>query len=383
MAPYWYLLVFLWFSAGLEVVTGARRSFPLLGMVTFLFLALRFETGYDWPDYKHLYELTPSIFDGSFRDILDVANSELKEPLFVLLIGVLKALGGDFQSLIVFCAAVQVFGFCLFIALLTDRPVLVFVLSVSWLIFTLYMSTLRQGLAVTLFMGFMVLMDRRRLVLATLVGLVGLMFQYSSIAYFLIYFVARFTKSNRVVLFIFAFVALVALLGVDFSQTILEFLGGFGPGIVNEKIDYYLNTAEIRANSFDKAYTFLFSTAVFLLLYFFPPAEKEARLVKVMHGMALLYCIIAVFFYDFPLLRNRVQYLVLPFCYFFVARIIYGMNLRCRSGVYTALVLINGFYFYLFLDKASSAPFVPYQDFLTHVSTGDYGDGLNRYEQLR
>ncbi len=382
MAPYIVLFFSLWVGAALELFYREKYSIFVLSIVTVVFLGLRFETGYDWPDYKNLFELTPSITTATMKEIFEISASELKEPLFVFFVSLLKEFGSEFQILVVICAVIQVCVFSGFLVFLKERPATVFAFSISWLIFTLYMSTLRQGLAVSFFLMFMVYMEVGNKKTAVFMLITSALFQYSAIAYLAVYIASKYVRYNKALIGLFVVLVFASLAGVDFSVGFLEVVSKGGIEMVNTKITYYLNEASIRANLVEKIYTFLFSIGMFWVLYFVRPSELDTTLIKRMYGMSLIFCVVGIFFYDFPLLRNRVQYLVLPFCYFFVVRYLARVRLNQRVFLFGVFFIINLLYFYLFIDKPSSVPFVPYQNYLVHVVTGEVGTGFDRYNAL-
>ena len=161
MYPYAIIFLFLWAASGLEFFLKVRRLTFFLGLGAIVFLSLRFETGYDWPAYQQLFNLTPSIFEADLNDILEVASIELKEPFFVFFISLIKGFGGEFQILLVVCAFFQIIVFVKYLSCLKENSATIFALSFSWLLFTLYMSTLRQGLAVSFFLLFRSLWIRK------------------------------------------------------------------------------------------------------------------------------------------------------------------------------------------------------------------------------
>lgn len=382
MYPYAIVFLSLWAASGLEFFFKVRRLTYFLGFVAIIFLSLRFETGYDWPAYQQLFNLTPSIYEADVNDIFEVASIELKEPFFVLFISLLKGLGGGFQFLLVVCALFQIVVFVKYLSRLKENSATIFTLSFSWLLFTLYMSTLRQGLAVSFFLLFMIFMEQRRKKTAISMLIIGICFQYSSVVYILMYLVADYVRWSKKLAVVCFLLMILALFGVDSYVTILKIISMAGFEMINSKIEWYINGYSIPANKFELIYNLFFSSSVLLILYFSRPANGDTVLVRKMYGMSILFCILCLLFYNFPLMRNRVQYLVLPFCYFFVVRYFSAQKFSFRFCFFIFLFLINALYFFLFLEKASSTPFLPYQNYINYIFTGDPGDGAARYEML-
>ena len=382
MYPYAIVFLSLWMASGLELFFKVRRLIYLLGFVAIVFLSLRFETGYDWPAYQQLFNLTPSIFEADINDIFEVASIELKEPFFVFFISFLKGLGGGFQFLLVVCAFFQIIVFIKYLSRLKESSATIFALSFSWLLFTLYMSTLRQGLAVSFFLLFMIFMEQRKKMTAISMLVIGICFQYSSVVYILMYMAANYIRWSKKLAVVCFSLIILALFGVDSYVAILKVISMAGFEMINSKIEWYINGYSIPVNKFELVYNLFFSSSVLLILYFSRPTNGDTVLVRKMYGMSILFCILCLLFYNFPLLRNRVQYLVLPFCYFFVVRYFVVQKFSYRFCFFIFLFLINALYFFLFLEKTSSTPFLPYQNYINYIFTGDPGDGAARYEML-
>lgn len=381
---YAYILVFsaLWLASSLELFFKVKNSLFFLGFIAIVFLSLRFETGFDWPAYQQVFNVTPPLFDAGLNDIFEVASIESKEPFFVLFVSLLKGFGAEFQALIAVCAIFQISVFVRFLSQLKENSATIFALSISWLLFTLYMSTLRQGLAVSFFLMFMIFMEKKRRNSATFFLAIGLLFQYSSLVYFLMYLVADYVRWNKKLVFLCLILIILALLGVDSSVAVLNLISMAGFEMINSKIDWYVNGYAIPTNAFELFYNIFFSGMTLLILYLTQPSSEDGVLVKKMYGMSLIFCVMGLLFYNFPLLRNRVQYLVLPFCYFFIVRYMVGHRLIYRCLIYTLLFLMHALYFGMFLEKQSSIPFVPYQNYFIHMITGNPGDGAARYDLL-
>ena len=158
MYPYVLIFIVLWIASGLQLFFKLRHLLVFSSIIVIIFLSLRFETGYDWPAYQQVFNATPSVFNAGLNGIFEIADSESKEPLFVFFISLLKEFGAEFQLLIVICAVLQISAFAKFLNMLKENSATVFAISMTWLLFTLYMSTLRQGLAVSFFLMFMIFM---------------------------------------------------------------------------------------------------------------------------------------------------------------------------------------------------------------------------------
>lgn len=363
---------------------GMRRGFWVAAISTTVFLCLRYDTGYDWPDYKMVYEAAPSFLDMISEGVFAYSNMFQKEPLFLLLISVLKLISRDYQLLIAVISIIEVYCFSIFLRRFSLDQTFVFAATISWLLFTLYMSTLRQGLAVSMFFLFFIAYFERRWVAATVWGILAVMFQYSAIGYFVLFFASFYLRSTRLTKSVFLLCWLLAIGGLDLSRQFLSLFLNIGISFIDAKLAYYLYELNQEVNAFDRVYAIFYPILIYLVIFHFDE-QDESELdpaIRVIRGLSLAYLFIMVFFLEFPLIRNRLQYLVLPMNYLLLIHAFSNKGRFIKAVFFSGMLAVHLVYFALFLGKQSSAPFVPFQSYLTHIVTGEPGDGEQRYESI-
>lgn len=380
MWPYIVVFMIVWLAAFEEYVFKSRKLYPISAITFLLFCALRFETGYDWPQYKEIFYSLPEIYNSSLLELLTLSFLYGKEPLYIIYTSLLKSLTNEFQILIFLSSLFQVAVFTLFLRRVTTYRATVFAATVTWVVFTLYFSVIRQAMAVSFFMLFLLAYHDKKHIKAIAYGLAAMMFHYSAILYFIFFAFALSNPSKRTLAVLIGIGAVLAV-GGQAAPSVFELVGNLIPiEFITNKLAWYVEQ-DAPSNILEKAYSVIFATVMGAILL----NVKNANLLgirKIVYVFAMLLIVFQLAFLDFPLMRNRVQYISLPFVYIFFFEYFESKRILIRSIVITSLFSVTFLYFILFLSKDSSLPFVPYQGYIHYVLTDDKGDGLKRVESV-
>lgn len=379
-----YILVFgiVWAAAYEEYIFRKKNLHPIATLVFLLFLCLRFETGYDWPAYKDLFFDLPSVGELGFTNLLVLSVLYGKEPLYLVFSSTMRELWGDYQGIVIVASIFEIITLVSFLKKFTNCRAAVFAATVTWVVFTLYFSVIRQGISVAFFLLFLsAYFDRRYwIALFCLIGAVG--FHYSALMYLAIFLFALLRPNKK---FLFSIVIAAAVLGIlgNFAQSIFQLIGQVIPiEAVAAKLEWYAERDdEGRANIFDQLYAATFAITMGGVLFSIK-TEKMSDGKKALYTFAVIFIAFQLAFLDFPLFRNRLQYLALPFVYMFLFERFAVSKLFMRLMVITGLFSITLLYFVMFLSKESSLPFVPYQNYISYKLTDRPGDGLDRVERV-
>lgn len=379
-----YLLVFgiVWAAAFEEYIFRKRNVYFIAIGIFLLFLCVRFETGYDWPAYKSLFYDLPSISELDFTNLLVLSVLYGKEPLYLAFSSILREFWSDYQGIVMVSSIFEVVVLVSFLRKVTTCRATVFAATVTWVIFTLYFSVIRQGISVAFFLLFlMAYFDRKKwLALFCVIGAVG--FHYSALMYLAIFLFALFKPSRKLLFSIVIAAAILGGLG-NFAQSIFQVIGQIIPiEAIAAKLEWYAERDdESRANIFDQIYAVVFAITMGGVLFSIN-MEKMSELKKTLYIFAVIFVAFQLAFLDFPLFRNRLQYLALPFVYIFLFEYFVASRQFVRLVVIIGLFSITLLYFVMFLAKESSQPFVPYQNYISYMLTDNPGDGLDRVERV-
>ncbi|WP_438866899.1 EpsG family protein [Pseudomonas sp. L1(2025)] len=359
MIDYNVVYVAIWIMAIFSVFIRSdwsRYLFYIQATFMALFLAFRFETGYDWPVYKSHY--------------LHVAAGETFQLNFEIgyeyLVRIFTFLGFEFHQ---------------FVALLSVLEILLIAVSVRfffrkhsiWVMALLYsipdfylipsFSLVRQALAASLFFYGLHYYARARLFTALGIFVLAVSVHYSvvgAIAFLVLAMRVRLSKYVFVVLFA------VAVTLYLFSIDVARFFANFVVLYFYPKYIFYLERDVYNASFVYRLVYAAVSTLVFALIY----TSWDKRLVdssgfskwdSTVYRLAMFGVLIPLVVFGFPTFSTRYQYF---FCIFMVGvslSVLVLFNARDRLAIMLAVCVISYVSFYRFLVNPLSIVYVPYQ----------------------
>jgi hypothetical protein len=385
MIDYNVVYVVVWSLAFLSMVVVPRqRDYLFYGQVVLmtLFVALKFETGYDWPVYEAHY-LQASVGDQFYIEF--EYGYELLVKLFVFL-------GVGFHQFVAVINIVEISLVALSIRYFFPRHS-IWIMAMLYAIPDFYLipsfSLLRQVLAASLFLfGLRCHFGGRRLLAWVVFGL-AISMHYSVVGALLFVFLAlRIKLSRNVFVVLFVISVSLYLLSVDIARSVAEYLlSAWYPkylayldrDIYNASIVYRLVYASI-------------STLAFGLIYI----SWSKRLVEgagcqglnlAIYRLAMLGVLIPLVVYGFPTFSTRYQYF---FCFFTLGVCLSALKLlgaRDRLFVLLAACFISYIPFYRFLTNPLSVVYIPYQSQFFYDKKNSTGqqrtdDLINELESL-
>ena len=385
MTEYNIVYVVVWSLAFLSMVVVPRqRDYLFYAQVTILalFVALKFETGYDWPVYQAHY-LQTSLGDEFYIGF--EYGYELLVRLFVFL-GI---------------------GFHQFVAVINILQISLIVLSVRyffpkysiWIMAMLYaipdfylipsFSLLRQVLAASLFLYGLRCHFGGRASMAWIMFALAISMHYSVVGALLFTFLAlrvRLSKNVFAVLFVISIG--LYMLSIDIARSLAEYvLSALYP-----KYLAYLDRDVYNASLLYRLVYASVSTLVFVLIYL----SWSKRLVEcegaqgfdlAIYRLAMLGVLIPLVVYGFPTFSTRYQYF---FCFFTLGVCLSVLKLfgeRDRLLVLLAACVIAYIPFYRFLTNPLSIVYIPYQSQFFYDEKNSTGqqrtnDLINELESL-
>jgi hypothetical protein len=385
MIDYNVVYIAVWSLAFLSMVVIPRQRnylFYVQVIILTLFVALKYETGYDWPVYQAHY--------------------------------IQKALGNQFYiefeygyELLVSLSVFLGIGFHQFVAVINVLQISLIALSIRyffpkhsiWIMAMLYaipdfylipsFSLIRQVLAASLFLYGLRWHFGGRTLMAWGMFVLAISMHYSVVGALLFTFLALRVKLSRNA-FVILFVISIALymLSIDIARSVAEYvLSALYP-----KYLAYLSRDVYNASMLYRVVYASVSTLVFVLIYIswdkrLVESDEPQYLNLAMYRLAMLGVLIPLVVYGFPTFSTRYQYF---FCFFTLGVCLSALKLfgaRDRLVVLLAACIVAYIPFYRFLTNPLSIVYVPYQSqffYDENNSTGQQrtNDLINELENL-
>jgi len=378
MIEYYIYFFLLWAFSLIEYLTK-KNMFIISIIVFFLFLALRVDTGYDWPVYKDVFFTIDPI--NTFTNLGNISDMYKQEIGFVFFLSLLKNFSHDFQIVIFVVSLLETYAIYYFLKLTSKSPSLVLFVVGTWLLFTLYFSVLRQGLAVSFFFLFIVFMHKQFYKRAIIMIFLSLNMQISSGIYYILYLFSGIKIKKDFLIPFFAISLFLGYFSHSISIYLFSFIQSLGIPVLSGKMTWYMEGRITNVSTFDRAFVYFYSITMFTFLYMTWDTYKSKLMVR-LSFFALIYIFVQLIFVEYPLIRNRLQYVsfiiqfILLFNYFHNKRIEFKIILT--AGIWMLVIS----YYTLMLNKAYSVVFVPYQNYISYRVLDYRSTGSNRQNQM-
>ena len=373
MTVYYLYFFALWALAFLEFFTNKKNIYLFSLFIFFIFLALRLDTGYDWPVYKEVFNHIPEL--SSYSDAIKTSSEFGKEIGFVYFLSILKTITNDFQIIIIVVSIIESYAIYKFLILTSKSPSAVLAVVGTWLLFTLYFSVLRQGLAVSFFLLFFTYMHHQYYWRSFLMLLLSLSVQVSSLSYYFLYWLSAIKLKKKTILYIFLLSIIIAFFSKHVSYALFFILQNSGIPILAQKAAWYIQGIQAGANIFDIIFVYLYSISMFFFLYMTWDIYKSKLWIRISF-FAVVFIFIQLIFIDYPLIRNRVQYVSFMMQFILLVNYFYNRQVYLKAIAFILLLITVFAYYYLMLNRTYGVVFIPYQDIISHKifdyeNTGD------------
>ena len=296
-----------WIASLLFGITfRGRLATHFFMVVTFIFIGLRLETGFDWPVYKDIY--LAFIEDFSVLNVLIYSAVYGQEPGFLLLLG----LSASYMPGYEFFQAVVTLVFLFSITSIGNffkikRLILLVAIILSFMLWSVGFSTLRQSLAISFFnFGFIFFLQKRRFATWAFF-LISMSFQLSSFLYIGSLLLSKYltVKKRRPSFLTFS----VFGVGTFILLQVLVDLASWISPLAARKLEYYLATGiSYQLDIFDFIFLTFFVAAGILASHrqsenqdIVPNVVELRKLIVVMAGIGA--CSILI-----PVVRDRISY---------------------------------------------------------------------------
>jgi hypothetical protein len=208
-----------------------RQDLPLT-LFLYVFIGIlggiRFETGMDWPQYAGYFE-SISVEQGPFTSYAENNYRLAFEFGYFLLNYTIKYLGGELTSVFMVASVFCALSTYLIASTFSGNRVFIFVIYVSYNFIYMHFSTVRQSIAVGLFLlGLWAYLKLSNKKLMTLFFALSICFQISALLYIFIFTISLFTRNTLRYITLWAIgvigVFIAMRLGSNFYQLLSQIL---------------------------------------------------------------------------------------------------------------------------------------------------------------
>lgn len=368
-----YVYFAFWFVSIVVALFVRTRLATIVFMATvFLFLGLRYETGFDWPIYKEIFGFFVEEF--SFQRVLAVQLIYSQEIGFLLLLSAMAQVFPNYEV----CQALFSLLFIYSVVKLSDiysnsRPALALALYFGFFLLAVGFSTIRQTLAMSLFNLGLYFFFRRKSIRQYIFFGAAVSTQVSTGMLVAAFMIARVLAiRNRVPgvlsLLILSTIALF-LVPVAFAVGML-----LSPHVA-ERLKWSIEMTSISSLGYFNILLLLYSGFIGGMasskIIVRSDANADAILLRT---LIVVLSAMMVAFSFFPVFRDRIGYeLVLLFCIF-----VSNPRIQLRYPAMIVTLAVGLLYQWLILRGISELAFVPYQNSIIMAISGAGSTGAER-----
>ena len=365
----------LFWSASLLSSLGIRRrlSTNLFLFVIFIFIGLRLDTGFDWPVYKLIY--ADFVREFSLQKLALYSLVYNQEPGFLFLLGLASKYLFSYEVFQAIITILMLWSTVLLTRTLgVKRVAFVMAVILTYLLWSVGFSTLRQSMAISFFNFGLVLFLRKQSRWGIACFIVAALFQLSGIVYIAAFVASRYLWQTRKPPALGTFLLAIG------AASVLAPLGLTAISMVSslaaEKIKFYVEgSAFVEFGISDGLFLIFFATSALLVSRSMvkpgmdvPFASEIRRLIMVLAAIGASSSFLIV-------LRDRVSYEL------FILVSIYLMmpGLRYRwafVGFFVCFGLANSFI--NIFPHPNQLAFAPYQNVIIHYALQRESTGSSR-----
>lgn len=238
-----YLIPFFLAVLFAQVYNLARFNFQklifgLLLLIIGLFGGLRYETGQDWDAYTDYFQdvdLSYDIVESYFSNLLNLRF----EIGYFFLNYIVKYLGFDYWFLFLFSALFCSFALYAFTSKLEGNKFYILIVYISYSFLLLQFAQVRQAISLSFFLlGCASYINTNNKKKAILIGLIGLLFQFSGLIYILLLLlVFYYPKGRKYSFFLILFIPIMFVFSQYFG--VFSIVKLFAPVSLENKLDVY------------------------------------------------------------------------------------------------------------------------------------------------
>jgi hypothetical protein len=343
------------------------------GIVAFVIIGFRYETGFDWPTYKRAFEFMA--VDFSLEAVVAYSRAYQIELGWLAITSFVSQIFPEYEFLqAIVSLALIVSVFKLSRALGVKNVALAIAIAASFLLLTLMFSTTRQCFALSIFNFAAIAALNRQWPRMVLLSAFAMSIHLSTIFYIaaMMYAVARPDQLPTV-----RGVMVMSLVGIGFVLAIPSIVG-FLPGMLASRVDFYDLDQSFQFVSLWQFYFLILGAFIagYALLAW---PKSQSRRPTFHRRLIIALAVMCMCTYSLDVIRDRISYEMFLVFSIYLARSDIPARLAARSAA-----VVMGLFFSIvnILAPENRIVFEPYQNYLTVVVTGERGDGAARQELL-
>ncbi len=344
-------------------------------VVVFLFVGLRYETGFDWPVYKRAFELLSDDF--SLESIILYSQTFQIEMGWLIVSGAAGQIFPEYEFLQALVTATLLLSvYKLSRALGVRNFALAISIASSFLLLTLMFSTIRQCFALSIFNFAIVAALNKRWKLMLTLSVFAVSVHVSTLFYILalVYAAARPSKLPTPMMVIF-----MSVIGIG-GILAIPLVSNYLPDLLASRVVWYGLDEAFQEISWWQVYFIILGAFIagFALLSG-PIGQKLDNRVTFHRRMILGLAIMCLCTYSLDVVRDRISYEMFLLFSIYLARDDLPLRLLARPIAFALGIFFSMLNIFI---PANRIAFMPYQNALTVLVTGEKGDGQFRQESF-
>lgn len=369
-------LVFWMLALGLASFIRSNRMQIAFCVFVFVFVGLRYETGFDWPVYKRTFEIISVNF--SLNGILAYSETFKVELGWLVITGLVGQLFPEYeflQAIVALLFLVSTFKLCR--ALGVQNVAMAIAIASSFLLLTLLFSTTRQCFAVSLFNLAAVAAVRRQWTLMVVLSAFAVSIHTSTTLYIaaMVYATVRPSKLPSI-----AMVATMLALSVTFVL-LIPIVAGSLPDILASRVIWYNLDQSFDNIGLWKIYFLILGSFITVYTLLIGPTDHGHNHASTFHRrLVIALAVMCMGTYSLDVIRDRISYEMFLVFSVYLARSDLPFRVIARVGAFSL-----GLFFSMLniFAPENRIVFMPYQSAVTVLLTGETGDGRARQELLQ
>ena len=356
---YYSLIIIFYFLGIFEILIKKHQKKYLYIIATILliiFVGFKKEGGTDFINYKEIYE---SI------DIKHALNTGSFEPIFTLLMFIVRVFGGGFALFYLLIAFINFPIKVNIFKKLTPYLFPALLIYFVGLFFERDNDGIRQGLAIGfsyLSIPFLLVNDKRKFIL---INIIASLIHYSSIIFFISYFLNKIHIKNKTVFVIIICSLFIPLLNLSLFDFVIKLIP---IPVVTTKLNYYANDA-VYSSSLGINIGMIFRIVIlFLFIYYYRYIKIDNKLFIFLRNGFAFGIFLALLFSNFEILAHRGAYVFRELQIFIIPYFLTIYKKKSNKIILLTIVFLYSiFLLKRFLSGENSASYLMYDNYLFFI----------------
>jgi len=342
--PYLILLICYIFLAIIEYNNKNNHAIykfiiVICSIIYVFFFGLRGFIGWDWTNYYLRYENTSNLINLSF-------NTSIPDFGFLIYMSLFKTLYINYYAFVFINVILHIFLLNIFLKRYLPPGYYVFGIIVFLIMggFVMEVDTMRNIMSILLFLLSIKYIEERKVGKYYILNIVGLLFHFSSIFYFPLYFLLH-KKMNRIliaVIFIIGFILFI--FQIEYMKPIVLYISGLFGGRIQLTTNNYINST-IYGKSYGLTIGLLerLFSAVLIVLYYSKLINASKHNIIFINAFVCYYFFF-FYFAEINIISNRVGMLFLFAYWILWPSIIYVSKIKInRQFILCVMILYSIF----------------------------------------